>query len=108
MSLFDSSVLFTNFLDTTVKQITEFYHFRGRRSLQDDLLLDQIDDLDDLNSFFIVFGESSDVDRYNRDNALIAIRQICAGYKNWAKRYLGKCSGQRVHQHQVNLKANKS
>ena len=78
-------------------------HFRGRRSIQDDVLLDQIDDFDDLNAFFVSMGETNDKDRYNRDNGLVAIRQICTGFKNWSKRYLGKCSGQRVNQHQVSV-----
>ena len=77
--------------------------FRGRRSVQDDVLLDQIDDFDDLNAFFVSLGGSDDKDRYNRDNGLVAIRQICSGFKNWSKRYLGKCSGQRVNQHQVSV-----
>merc|ERR1711935_366149 len=76
---------------------------RGRRSVQDAVLLDQIDDFDDLNAFFVSLGGSNDKDRYNRDNGLVAIRQICSGFKNWSKRYLGKCSGQRVNQHQVSV-----
>ena len=32
---------------------------------------------------------------------MIAIRQICGGFRQWSRRYMGKCSGQRVHQHQV-------
>ena len=67
----------------------------------EELLLDSIDELDGLNSFFEKLDATSGKDRYNRDDAMIAIRQICGGFRQWSRRYMGKCSGQRVHQHQV-------
>ena len=42
-----------------------------------------------------------DVERYNRDDPSIAVKQITTGYRKWAERYLSQCSGQRRYQHIV-------
>ena len=38
-----------------------------------------------------------DLTRYDRDNPLIAIRQITTGFRKWADRYIAECHGQRVY-----------
>ena len=38
-----------------------------------------------------------DLTRYDRDNPLLAIRQITTGYRKWAERYIAECHGQRVY-----------
>ena len=38
-----------------------------------------------------------DLTRYDRDNPLIAIRQISTGFRKWADRYIAECHGQRVY-----------
>ena len=43
-----------------------------------------------------------DVDRYDRENPDVGIKQLTTGYRKWAQRYLSACSGQKQYQHQVN------
>ena len=42
-----------------------------------------------------------DIDRYNREDPSVGIKQITTGYRKWAERYLSQCSGQRQYQYQV-------
>ena len=42
-----------------------------------------------------------DVDRYNREDPAIGVKQLTTGYRKWAERYLAACSGQRNYQHQI-------
>merc|ERR1711915_42023 len=49
--------------------------------------------------------ERRDVDsdeRYDREDPAVGIKQLTTGYRKWAERYLGNCSGQRNHQYQIN------
>merc|ERR1712227_553880 len=41
-------------------------------------------------------------DRYNRVDPEIGIKQITTGFRKWAERYLGNCSGQRNYAYQIN------
>ena len=43
-----------------------------------------------------------DVERYNRDDPSVGIKQITTGYSKWARRYLAACSGQKNYNYQVN------
>merc|ERR1712226_1406587 len=43
-----------------------------------------------------------DVDRYNREDPSVGVKQLTTGYRKWAERYLSQCSGQRQYQYQVN------
>ena len=43
-----------------------------------------------------------DVDRYNREDPAIGMKQLTTGYRKWAERYLSACSGQKNYQYQVN------
>ena len=40
-----------------------------------------------------------DLTRYDRENPLIAIRQITTGFRKWAERYIAECHGQRVYRY---------
>ena len=42
------------------------------------------------------------VDRYDRDDPSVGIKQITTGFRKWAQRYIAACSGQRQYQYQVN------
>merc|ERR1712168_1669101 len=42
-----------------------------------------------------------DVDRYNREDPSMGVKQLTTGYRKWAERYLAACSGQRQYQHQI-------
>ena len=46
-----------------------------------------------------------DVDRYNREDPIIGIKQLTTGFSKWAERYLAACSGQRNYNFQVNRMA---
>merc|ERR1711915_81188 len=41
-------------------------------------------------------------DRYNRVDPKIGVKQITTGFRKWAERYLGNCSGQRNYSYQMN------
>ena len=43
-----------------------------------------------------------DVDRYNREDPTVGVKQLTTGYRKWAERYLSACNGQKIHQHQIN------
>ena len=43
-----------------------------------------------------------DVDRYNREDPSVGVKQLTTGYRKWAERYLAACNGQKKHQHQIN------
>ena len=47
----------------------------------------------------------ADVDRYNREDPSIGIKQLTTGYSKWAQRYLSNCSGQKNYSYQVNRMA---
>ena len=49
--------------------------------------------------------DADDVDRYNREDPSVGVKQLTTGYRKWAERYLSQCSGQRNYQHQVNRMA---
>jgi len=40
-------------------------------------------------------------DRYNREDPAIGVKQITTGFKKWAVRYIGNCSGQRNNYYQM-------
>ena len=42
-----------------------------------------------------------DVDRYDREDPTVGVKQLTTGYRKWAERYLSQCSGQRQYQYQV-------
>ena len=44
----------------------------------------------------------ADVDRYDREDPVLGIKQLTTGYSKWAQRYLSNCSGQRNYNYQVN------
>merc|ERR1739847_208426 len=44
----------------------------------------------------------ADVDRYDREDPSVGIKQLTTGYSKWATRYLSQCSGQKNYQYQVN------
>lgn len=41
------------------------------------------------------------LERYDRDNACIATKQITTGFRKWAERYIAQCSGQKKKQFQI-------
>ena len=49
--------------------------------------------------------ELDDVDRYNREDPSVGVKQLTTGYRKWAERYLSACSGQRQYSFQVNRMA---
>ena len=49
--------------------------------------------------------DADDVDRYNREDPSVGVKQLTTGYRKWAERYLSQCSGQRDYQYQVNRMA---
>ena len=49
--------------------------------------------------------DAEDVDRYNREDPSVGVKQLTTGYRKWAERYLSACSGQKNYQHQVNRMA---
>merc|ERR1712062_25796 len=40
-------------------------------------------------------NNGGDLIRYDRDNPLLAIKQITTGFRKWAERYIAECHGQR-------------
>jgi len=40
-------------------------------------------------------------DRYDREDPKIGVKQITTGFKKWAIRYIGNCSGQRLNEYQI-------
>ena len=44
----------------------------------------------------------ADVDRYDREDPAVGIKQLTTGFSKWAQRYLSACSGQRNYSYQVN------
>ena len=49
--------------------------------------------------------DADDVDRYNREDPSVGVKQLTTGFSKWAQRYLSQCSGQRNYQYQVNRMA---
>ena len=49
--------------------------------------------------------DADDVDRYNREDPSVGVKQLTTGYRKWAERYLSACSGQRQYSFQVNRMA---
>ena len=49
--------------------------------------------------------DADDVDRYNREDPSVGIKQLTTGFSKWAQRYLSQCSGQRNYNYQVNRMA---
>ena len=47
----------------------------------------------------------ADVDRYNREDPVVGIKQLTTGFSKWAQRYLSQCSGQKTFNYQVNRMA---
>ena len=47
----------------------------------------------------------TDVDRYDREDPSVGIKQLTTGFSKWAQRYLSQCSGQRNYNYQVNRMA---
>ena len=47
----------------------------------------------------------ADVDRYDREDPSVGIKQLTTGFSKWAQRYLSACSGQRNYNYQVNRMA---
>ena len=47
----------------------------------------------------------ADVDRYDREDPAVGIKQLTTGFSKWADRYLSQCSGQRNYKYQVNRMA---
>jgi hypothetical protein len=47
----------------------------------------------------------ADVDRYDREDPAVGIKQLTTGFSKWAQRYLSQCSGQKNYQYQVNRMA---
>ena len=45
--------------------------------------------------------DASDVDRYDREDPAVGIKQLTTGFSKWAQRYISQCSGQKNYQHQV-------
>ena len=48
---------------------------------------------------------ADDVDRYDRDDPSVGVKQLTTGFSKWAARYLSQCSGQKNYQYQVNRMA---
>ena len=44
----------------------------------------------------------AEVDRYDREDPSVGIKQLTTGFSKWAQRYLSQCSGQRNYNYQVN------
>ena len=47
----------------------------------------------------------ADVDRYDREDPAVGIKQLTTGFSKWAQRYLSQCSGQKNFNYQVNRMA---
>ena len=46
--------------------------------------------------------DADDVDRYDREDPSVGVKQLTTGFSKWATRYLSQCSGQKNFQYQVN------
>ena len=46
--------------------------------------------------------DADDVDRYDREDPSVGVKQLTTGFSKWATRYLSQCSGQKNYQYQVN------
>ena len=46
-----------------------------------------------------------DVDRYDRDDPSVGVKQLTTGFSKWAQRYLSACSGQKNFKYQVDRMA---
>ena len=44
---------------------------------------------------------ADDVDRYDREDPSVGVKQLTTGFSKWATRYLSQCSGQKNYQYQV-------
>ena len=44
--------------------------------------------------------ERRDVDRYDREDPCIGMKQLITGFSKWSDRYISQCSGQRNNQFQ--------
>merc|ERR1711988_1501106 len=47
-------------------------------------------------------SDDFDVDRYNREDPSVGIKQITTGYRKWAQRYIAQCAGQKNNKYIVN------
>ena len=45
---------------------------------------------------------ADDVDRYDREDPSVGVKQLTTGFSKWATRYLSECSGQKNNKYQVN------
>ena len=45
------------------------------------------------------------VDRYDREDPSVGVKQLTTGFSKWAQRYLSACSGQKNFEYQVNRMA---
>merc|ERR1712227_898445 len=45
--------------------------------------------------------EFADAERYDRDDPCVGLKQIMNGWRNWGKRYISSCGGQRKEQHHL-------
>merc|ERR1712003_539444 len=39
--------------------------------------------------------DEDSVERYNREDPVVGVKQLTTGYRKWAERYLSQCSGQK-------------
>ena len=46
--------------------------------------------------------DADDVDRYDREDPSVGVKQLTTGFSKWAVRYLSQCSGQKNFKYQVN------
>ena len=44
---------------------------------------------------------ADDVDRYDREDPSVGVKQLTTGFSKWATRYLSQCSGQKNYKFQV-------
>jgi len=47
-------------------------------------------------------GEDGTLERYDKSNPLVGIKQITTGYRKWAERFINECYGQRKYNFQIN------
>jgi len=47
-------------------------------------------------------GEDGTLERYDKSNPLVGIKQITTGYRKWAERFINECHGQRKYNYQIN------
>ena len=46
-----------------------------------------------------VEADEIDIDRYNREDPVVGVKQLTTGFSKWADRYLSACSGQKNYKH---------